>query len=235
MSAVLKKAVKLNHSLTGPVMGFSSPGNWFVAWQQQIIDWTEWQCRPIVPWKYTSMKWKYNSNHFPGELVQAADNLAPCVARPSAAIVLNTRDKWVLNCCMMTSSNGNIFPRYWPSVWGIRRSPGNCPHKGQWRGALMFSLICTWTNGLVNSRGVGDMRPHRAHYDVTLMCLFRGALQPHMSSRWWECKYISYLSLNSTWQVLINRFFSGGCSSWPPRWAQCLGPQPPWIGCSMCC
>ena len=35
------------------------------------------------------------------------------------------------------------FPRYWPFVWGINRSPVNSPHKGQWRGALMFSLICT--------------------------------------------------------------------------------------------
>ena len=43
---------------------------------------------------------------------------------------------------MMTSSNGNIFPRYWPFAWGIHRSPGNSPHNGQWRGALMFSLIC---------------------------------------------------------------------------------------------
>ena len=34
------------------------------------------------------------------------------------------------------------FPRYWPFVWGIHRSPVNCPHKGQWRGALMLSLIC---------------------------------------------------------------------------------------------
>ena len=34
------------------------------------------------------------------------------------------------------------FPRYWPFVRGIHRSPGNSPHKGQWRGALMFSLIC---------------------------------------------------------------------------------------------
>ena len=34
------------------------------------------------------------------------------------------------------------FPRYWPFVWGIHRSPVNSPHKGQWRGALMFSLIC---------------------------------------------------------------------------------------------
>ena len=30
------------------------------------------------------------------------------------------------------------FPRYWPFVWGIHRSPVNSPHRGQWRGALMF-------------------------------------------------------------------------------------------------
>ena len=34
------------------------------------------------------------------------------------------------------------FPRYWPFVRGIHRSRVNSPHKGQWRGALMFSLIC---------------------------------------------------------------------------------------------
>ena len=38
----------------------------------------------------------------------------------------------------------NHFPRYWPSVWGIHRSPVNSHHKGQWRGALMFSLISSW-------------------------------------------------------------------------------------------
>ena len=42
----------------------------------------------------------------------------------------------------MTSSNGNIFPRHWPFVRQIHRTPVNSPHKGQWRGALMFSLIC---------------------------------------------------------------------------------------------
>ena len=30
------------------------------------------------------------------------------------------------------------FPRYWPFVRGIHRSPVSSPHKGQWRGALMF-------------------------------------------------------------------------------------------------
>ena len=43
---------------------------------------------------------------------------------------------------MMTSSN---FPRYWPFVRGIHRSPSDSPHKGQWRGAVMFSLVSAWT------------------------------------------------------------------------------------------
>ena len=43
------------------------------------------------------------------------------------------------------------FPRYWPFVRGIHRSTVNSLHKGQWRGALMFSLICAWINGRVNN------------------------------------------------------------------------------------
>ena len=42
------------------------------------------------------------------------------------------------------------FPRYWPFVQGIHRSPANSPHKDQWRKALMFSLICAWINDWVN-------------------------------------------------------------------------------------
>ena len=61
------------------------------------------------------------------------------------------------------------FPRNWPFVWGIHRWPVNSPHKGQWRGALIFSLICAWINGWVNSREAGDLRRHRAHYHVIVM------------------------------------------------------------------
>ena len=61
------------------------------------------------------------------------------------------------------------FPRYWPFVRGIHRSPVNSPHKGQWRGALMFSLICAWMNDWVNNRETGDSRRNRTHYDVTVM------------------------------------------------------------------
>ena len=49
---------------------------------------------------------------------------------------------------------------------GNHRSSVNSTHKGQWRGALMFSVICSWINGLVNNREAGDLRRHRPHYDV---------------------------------------------------------------------
>ena len=61
------------------------------------------------------------------------------------------------------------FPRYWLFVWGIHRSLVNSPHKGQWRRALMFSLICAWTKGWANNRDAGDLRRHCTHYDVTAM------------------------------------------------------------------
>ena len=41
------------------------------------------------------------------------------------------------------------FPRYWPFVQGIHRSPVNSPHRSQWRGALMFSLICALNKRLI--------------------------------------------------------------------------------------
>ena len=63
------------------------------------------------------------------------------------------------------------FPRYWPLVQGIHRSPVNSPHKGQWRRALMFSFICAWINGWVNNRETGDLRRHRTYCDFTVMSI----------------------------------------------------------------
>ena len=71
---------------------------------------------------------------------------------------------------MKTSSNGNIF-RVSGRLCG-KFTTGlrvNSPHKVQWRGALMFSLICTWINAGVNDREAGDSRCYRSHYDVTVM------------------------------------------------------------------
>ena len=43
-------------------------------------------------------------------------------------------------------------------------------HKGQRRGALIYSLIYAWTNVWANNRNAGALRRHSAHYDVIVMC-----------------------------------------------------------------
>ena len=72
------------------------------------------------------------------------------------------------------------FLRYWPFVRGIHRSPVNSLAKGQWRGALMFSLICVWINDWVNNREDGDLRRYRAHCDVTVMSLMGLCPSPYL-------------------------------------------------------
>ena len=75
----------------------------------------------------------------------------------------------------MTSSNENIF-----CVTGLlcgefagHRWIPRTNSRRQWRGALIFSLICIWNNSWVNNGDTGDLIRHRAHYDVTVM------------SNWW--------------------------------------------------
>ena len=98
----------------------------------------------IKNWHYTSF-------------VIVIDCLITLTARPCTSSPHDDGIKW------------KHFPRNWPFVRGIHRSPVNSPHKGQWRGALMFSLICVWINDWVNNREAGDLRCYRAHYDVIVM------------------------------------------------------------------
>ena len=51
--------------------------------------------------------------------------------------------------CKISSQS---FSRHWPVVRGIHRPPVNSPHKGQWRGALMISLIWAWMNKRLNKQ-----------------------------------------------------------------------------------
>ena len=90
------------------------------------------------------------------------------------------------------------FPRYWPFVRGIHRSPVNSPHKGQWGGALMFSLIYAWINAWVNNREAGDLRRYRAHYDVTVM-------HHTLDLAWGDSQVIGEAETN--WPPIYRRYF----------------------------
>ena len=99
----------------------------------------------------------------------------------------------ILRFCMMTSSNRN-----WSTV--------NSPHKGQWRGALVLSLVCAWINACVNNREAGDLR--RAHYDVIVMCVGKWILRIicHLISLWRKVA-------QRLWQSFISHF-NQHSSSW---------------------
>ena len=74
---------------------------------------------------------------------------------------------------MMTSSNGNIFRVTGPlcgDFTGHRWIPHTKASDAElwcflWFGAF-FGVFCAWLNGWVNIREAGDLRRHRAHYDV---------------------------------------------------------------------
>ena len=93
------------------------------------------------------------------------------------------------------------FPYYWPFVRGIHWSPLNSPHKGQWRGTLMFPLICAWTIGWVDNREAGDLGRHRAHYDVTVTVWLHLPL-PYCQME--KCLYIyAYMYINTYIYVYV--------------------------------
>ena len=97
-----------------------------------------------------------------------------CCCGPKSYLIHRCRNNMVL-----TFLNAYILIFWFRFPWsffvlvvrlrGIHGSPVNSPHKGQSRGALMFSLICAWINGWVNNREAGDLRRHHAHYCVIVM------------------------------------------------------------------
>ena len=139
------------------------------------------------------------------------------------------------------------FPRYWPFVREVHRlpvnspykgqwrralmfslichrSPVNSPYKGQWRRALMFSVICAWIKCWVNNREAGDLRRHRAHYDVIVIWRVSVIFSPSRTIRW--------VLILLTW---INLYPSMGVSNYIHYkvWDEITYPFTNFNGCKM--
>ena len=75
-------------------------------------------------------------------------------------------------------------------------SPVNSPHKGQWHGTLMLSLICAWINGWVNNREAGVFRRHRAlswrHSNAKIV--FTIMVTDPIGRFWWLGAEVPYLA-----------------------------------------
>ena len=70
----------------------------------------------------------------------------------------------------------------------------------------MFSLICAWTNGWANNREAGDLKRHRAHYNVIVMSMILGDVLA-----WQHITVTSYKhhDVSNHWRLLclLNRLF----------------------------
>ena len=115
------------------------------------------------------------------------------------AIVTHCDSPWIPQrvIFMMTSSNGNIFRatghlcgEFTGELRGIHRSPVNSPHKGQWRGAFVFLLICVGINDWINNLEAGDLRRHLGHYDVNVMFIC-----PYLGIVFAKSFFVSFLSV----------------------------------------
>ena len=87
-------------------------------------------------------------------------------------------------------------------------SPVNYPHRGQWRGALMFSLICAWINSWVNNHEHVDLRRNSALYDVIVM-----PIESQVSREVSWCIYKEPAKEKNNWTVYRWRTFQFGIKS----------------------
>ena len=132
-----------------------------------------------------------------GHLQIQCDQVPSCI-HSNQHVKLRSR-----HLCIYTYHNKVVrqkhFLRYWPFVRETHRSPVKSPHKGQWRGAVMFSMICAWINGWVNNRHTSDLRRHGPYYGVIVM----------MTGTYWAILFASFV-LSGYWRVW-NFYFL-------PRW-----------------
>ena len=146
-------------------------------------------------WSTLTVRYQNKSSSWPAfQQVMSVGNTYRCpnAEEPTLHCIENDTPTPAITCTHDDVIKWKHFPRYWPFVRGIHRSPMNSPHKGQWRGALMFSLNCARTNGWANNGEVGDLRRYRAHYHVIVMSLLF-----HAQSLWPSNAYMRQLTMKS--------------------------------------
>ena len=110
-------------------------------------------------------KWSAKRKMFPFDDVIMRWLLYPCHCHTYTPLCYNLPMHWVETdkalCPMITSSNGNILC-----------VPGPLCIKAGDAELWCFLWSVPWINGWVNNREPGDLRRHRAHYDVIVMHFF---------------------------------------------------------------
>ena len=109
------------------------------------------------------------------EIADTSPNFNGCTVQV-CEIISNFILGWSPIRCLITGTCGawwrhqmETFSASLAICAGIHRSLMNSAHRGQWSGALMFSLIYACINVWINNREADDLRRHGTHYDATVM------------------------------------------------------------------
>ena len=126
----------------------------------------------------------------------------PLLMLPPKSAVCTVQSLWrheegrqKLSIFMMTSSNGNIF-RVTGPLCGEFTCHGWIPLTKPSDAELWcFLWSVPWMNGWVKNREAGDIRRHRAHYDVIVMWRLAGGNAYHPAGKvWGREKYFNSVS-----------------------------------------
>ena len=111
-----------------------------IRWYEKVVTW---MCIYIVYMWYVCMTYLIWRKH---RFIEASQNelvqWLGAVSQQATTDPVTKRTMVPYSLPRDDVTKWKHFPCYWTFVWGIHWSPVNSPHKGQWHGALMFSLIC---------------------------------------------------------------------------------------------
>ena len=114
---------------------------WSFTWSKSRLPWYHWV-------KADGPKERQIIKNFMSGYIFIIDN-------KSIILWKNVFRNFIDDTTIMMSSYGYFFHVIGP-LWGESTSHRWISlTKGQWRGTLMFSVICTWTNGYANNRDAG--------------------------------------------------------------------------------
>ena len=104
------------------------------------------------------------------------------------------------------------FPRYWPFERGNSPVTGEFPAQRPVMRSFDVSLICAWVNGWVTSREAGDLRRHRAHYDVIVLWTksakrFVDQERHHIANQWGLYRLADILQM-TFWNSILGTNFT---------------------------
>ena len=154
------------------------------------------------------------SESFPARIIRSASNIMP----EAATGTLERICPLVKFSSWRRHQNGNIFHvtvHLCGEFTGDRWIPRS---KGQWRRALMFSLICARINSWVNNREAGDLRRHRAHYDVIVMiigCTVSCQSRNLQCREWRKCRFSAY---EASCRILKTDVKETSLAHWLEKW-----------------